>query len=559
MTRRREALAAALTAAAALVVAALVLEVWKADLRAPFADTGDAALNLVLIKDTIENAWYFENSHLGAPAGLELYDYPVINGEALSVALFHLLAIGSNDPALVLNLFFLLTFPLAALTSFLVLRRLGAEPLAAGVCSVLYAVLPYHFVRGEFHVFLAAYYAVPVGAYLALAVLGGDDLLRGRRGALATAGLAALVAVASGSFYYSVFTVILVGAAGILRFVAVRDRRSLVAGGVVVAVIGAVSLLQLAPTIAYRAANGRNETVAKRFAFESEVYALKLTDLLLPIDQHRVGVLARGKESYRIHSPPGDARAASLGLVASLGFVWLVAVVLATLAGRRAPGRHPDLGLLTIVSFLFATIGGLGAFVGSIWPETRAWNRLSVFIAFFCLAAVALGLSRLRSRLRTPLYGAVLAAVLVVGILDQTTSTFAPSYDGVARQWRRDDGFFEQLDERLREGAMVVQLPYETFPEPPNAFNGGYEPARAYLHSDDLRWSYAAMRGRDDWAAANAVKPAPELVPAARRAGFAGILLDRAAAAPTAEPELRRAVGAPELASADGRYVFFRL
>ena len=558
MTRRAEALVAALAAAAALVVAAVVLELWNADLRAPFADTGDATLNLVLIKDTIENTWYFENSHLGAPAGLELYDYPVINGEALNVALFHVLAIGSDDPALILNLFFLLTFPLAALTAFLVLRRLCAEPLAAGVCAVLYAVLPYHFVRGEVHVFLAAYYAVPVGAYLALAVLGGAELLRGRRVMLATAGLATLVGVASGSFYYSVFTVILIAAAGILRFVAARDRRALFAAGVVVAIVGAVSLLQLAPTIAYRAANGRNETVAKRFAFESEVYALKLTDLLLPIDQHRVGALARAKESYRVHSPPGDARAASLGLVASLGFVWLVAAVLAAVAGWRPPGRHPDLGLLTIVSFLFATVGGLGAFAGSVWPETRAWNRLSVFIAFFCLAAVALGLSRLRSSLRTPLYVAVLAAVLLIGVLDQTTSTFAPPYDGVARQWRRDDEFFERLDERLSEGAMVVQLPYETFPEPPNAFNAGYEPAKAYLHSDDLRWSYAAMRGRDDWAALNAVKPAPELVAAARRAGFAGILLDRAAA-PTAEPDLRRVVGAPDLASADGRYVFFRL
>ena len=79
--------------------------------------------------------------------------------------------------------------------------------------AVLYALTPYHFMRGEVHLFLAAYYVVPIGAYLALSVLDG----RARIG-LATAGLAALMAVASGSFYYSAFTVLLVAVAAVLRF-----------------------------------------------------------------------------------------------------------------------------------------------------------------------------------------------------------------------------------------------------------------------------------------------------------------------------------------------------
>jgi hypothetical protein len=548
----------------ALAAAVLVLELWNADLRVPFADTGDAALNLFFIKDVLENPWYFENPRLGAPHGLELYDYPVVNGETLNLLLFHLLGIGSDDPALVMNLFFLLTFPLTALIAFLVLRRLGAERWAALVCAVLYAVLPYHFIRGEVHLFLAAYYMVPIGAYLAVAVLSGDELLGGRRRTAMTIGLAALVAVASGSFYYSAFTVVLVAAAALLRFVGTRDRRAFLPAGVVVGAVLAVSLVQLAPTLAYRAANGTNDQVAKRFTFESEVYSLKLTQLVLPLDEHRIDAVGEIKRRYSSRFPAGDATPATLGAVATVGFLWLLAVVLAAIVGQRPRGRHPALAALALVSLLFAMTGGLGVLAGLVWSQTRAWNRLSIFIAFFALAAVALGLGALGRRLaRPPLYAAVLAVVLVGGVLDQTSSTFAPSYALVKSQWGHDRDFFRSLEARLPDGARVVHLPYEPFPEPPPGARPFYEPAKAYVHTDDLRWSYAAMKGRpEDWVAPLAGRPTSDVLAAARERRFAYVLVDRLAYPDSGagiEAELRQQLGADPQRSRNGRYLLWRL
>jgi hypothetical protein len=93
---------------------------------------------------------------------------------------------------------------------------------------------------------------------------------------------------------------------------------------------------------------------------------------------------------------------------------------------------------------------------------------------------------------------------------------------------------------------------------------GEYEPAKAYLHADEeLRWSWGAMRGRsDDWAVTVAGKPAAEVVSAARREGFTGVLLDRAAlgqAAPATEAAFRVAVGNGPAQISNGRYVLFRL
>ena len=83
-----------------------------------------------------------------------------------------------------INVFFLLTFPLVGLAAYLVLRRLTLSPNVAIVCSILYALLPYHFLRGEGHLLLSAYYAVPLGAWLVLSVLADRPLFGTRRAAL---------------------------------------------------------------------------------------------------------------------------------------------------------------------------------------------------------------------------------------------------------------------------------------------------------------------------------------------------------------------------------------
>ncbi|MGH2996334.1 MAG: hypothetical protein ACRDM9_08465, partial [Gaiellaceae bacterium] len=156
-----------------------------------------------------------------------------------------------------------------------------------------------------------------------------------------------------------------------------------------------------------------------------------------------------------------------------------------------------------------------------------------------------------------------LLAVLAVGLYDQTTPAYRPPYEISEGLWDQDRAFARTLEQRLPDRAMVAQLPYETFPEPPAARQAVYEPIKPYFHSDSLRWSWGAMRGRpEDWAATIADKPAAEVVAAARQEGFAGILVDRLGYADDGaamDADLRRALGAEPLGSPNGRYLFWRL
>jgi phosphoglycerol transferase len=582
--RLRGALEATAPALLALGLAALVLELWRARLSVPFEySSNDANYQLMLVKGVLEHGWWFVNGSLGAPAGQQLYDFAV-GADNLQILLVKALGTVSSDPAVVANLFYLASFPLCALTAFWVLRWAGIGRGPAVVCSVLYSLLPYHFGRGEHHAFLAAYYAVPPGCYLALAVAwrrplferrpGGGRLARlASRRSLIT--VASCVAVAStGTIYYSAFTVLLVAAAAAIGFAVLPRRATLATGGAVIALIGVVLAINLAPTYVYSLAHGRNPVVARRQARESEVLGLKLAQLVLPNDRHRVAGLAGVSDRYMRSAPPGtplESYDASLGFIGAGGLLWLLGIAAARcLPGgrRRRATRVPDAAAaLTVVAVLVGTVGGLSVvFAYVLSPQLRAWNRISIFIGFLAFLAVAYLLDRLARRLGAGRAGragfaAILIGVLAFGVLDQTSPGFTPAYEALAAHYRADARFVATVERRLPRRAEVFQLPYVEFPESAmvNA-ERNYDPLVGYLHSRRLRWSYGAMKGRPaDWPAATTTLRLGEVLPGVAAAGFDGVYVDHygyAQPGRTVDPALRRVLGVRAFDGSRGRIAF---
>ncbi len=164
-------------AAAALtsIVLVPVLRLWRADLSVPFDYGLDAKFGLMVVKAITDHGWYQPNSSVGAPYGQQLYDFP-LGPDHVNFALVKLMTLFTSDAPAVFNLFYLLSFPMTAFASVVVLRRLGLSRGSALVASVLFAFLPYHFFKGERHLLLAAYTAVPVGCLLLLRQLRGEPL-----------------------------------------------------------------------------------------------------------------------------------------------------------------------------------------------------------------------------------------------------------------------------------------------------------------------------------------------------------------------------------------------
>jgi phosphoglycerol transferase len=217
---------------------------------------------------------------------------------------------------------------------------------------------------------------------------------------------------------------------------------------------------------------------------------------------------------------------------------------------------------------LLATVGGFsGVIAYLVTPQLRAWARMSIFIEFFALAAVAVLADQLAIRRGMRVGGAVLATLLVIGFLDQTNAGSVPEYAATAARYRSDAALVKTLEAKLPRGARVFELPYEPFPEPQPAFAppdlGPYDMARPYLHSHHLRWSYGLMKGRaGDWQAALVALPPALVARALVAAGFSGIYVDRGGYADGAAyvvNALSEATGAQPISSPDGRLAFVDL
>ena len=138
------------------------MKLWKASLAVPFGylPGGDALCYSIIVKGLIDNGWYWQNHFLGMPTGLDLYDFPLSDG--IHFLFIKFLSLFSTNYAVVLNLYFLLNFPLTALTSLFVFRRFGLSYGPSIVGSLLFTFLPYFFRRGEGHFFYALCYPIPL-------------------------------------------------------------------------------------------------------------------------------------------------------------------------------------------------------------------------------------------------------------------------------------------------------------------------------------------------------------------------------------------------------------
>lgn len=566
---RREAGLALVTAFAALALLVPVLQLWRAAWNVPFSYQGDATYHLSVAKALVDFGGSSTNPALGAPFAQVIHDMP-LGGDRLHLVLLQGLAWLTGDATVTVNLFFVLSFPLVAVAALLVLRRLRVSAAPAVVGGLLYAFLPYHFARGEHHLFLSGYYTVPIAVYLALRLLDGRAA-RPCSGSSMLLWAAGCVLVGSGGAYYGPMSALLVAAAALAAYARNRSRPLLRAGILTVGLILGTFLVNLAPSLWYVQQHGANTAVARHPA-ESEHYGMKLAGLLLPREDHRLPGFANLAASFRNPSPVPSERGQALGLVTAAGLAYLLGVAALTLAGRRSfsdSDRH--LSFVAVAAVAVGTVGGLSSLVALFAsPVIRSWNRLSIYVAFVALVALA-GLAdrlwaHLRARGHRPVaWVAMLGMVLAVGVLDQTSVADVPRYATVAAEYRSDAGFVAGLEANLPAAAMLFQLPVRAFPELRGPADMKVsDPFRPYLHSSDLRWSFGGVQGRPtaDWQRPLAVQPVDSLLPRLAALDFSGVVVDRFGyddRAAVLETALRAQLGEPTEVSPDGRFSFFDL
>lgn len=559
---------AALAAAAALacvIFAAWIYRFNEVPLEVPLAYSGDALYYGALIKGVIENGWYLHNPSLGAPFGLDMGPFPM--SDNTHFAMLWLIGLFTDEFGSALNVFYLTSFATAAISAFVSMRWMGLNRLFSLCGAILYSLQAYHFLRGG-HLFLASYFCLPIFSAFAMGIFAATE--SSQLSTKSLLGYALLLAVAAGcGIYYALFASLLIGFAAIAGSVehgCWRPMRLGLAAGLIILIATTASLAPHLQAIHDTTLDGN---LTQRDAVETERYGLRMIQMALPTPFHQNDSFRKQADEYRSRAPNvTENRTASIGLIAFLGFMGSLIYVL-----QRFPAQDPTLrrlGVLNLIAFLFATIGGFASlFAWFATAQFRAPNRISILIAFLSLCFFLLILQNAlkkirRGTLRHAASFAAFLAILAFGTWDQSLakSNLLKSNQVI---YEHDRASADAIMHHLSPGSRVYQLPYVPFPEAaPLHAEGHTGLMRRFLHSKGIAWSYGSMKfsAVDQWIRRMELSPLRERLGKLAASDFDAVLVERRAYADngkSVEAELQDYLGPPAMTCPDQSCSLFRL
>jgi phosphoglycerol transferase len=518
------------------ILANILLSGWSSgitpNLSFPFIYAGDGFFTGWGIQRLIEG-WVWENDRSGYPFGSNFHDFP--GSDFGSLLVLKILGSITGEYFNALNIYVLLSFPLAFVSAFIVQIRFGLNRYFATSSALLFAFLPFHFFRLA-HLFYLFYFVIPIFFYYSFKIFSCENTQKENRVFNLKNVIAFFILLLISSFgvYYALFGMIVIAVGGIAGAFKLWSFKPLILSIIAIAIIAFGVFLNLAPSIINNVKNGPNSEVAVRNIAEAEIYGFKLAQLVLPRDDHRVPHLAAITKKYSESAPLiNENRTATLGLFGSIGLFLAGCVLAANSAGRSAESRISFLALISLVLFLSGTIGGLGSlFAMTITSSIRGWNRISPFLSFSCLAIFFFILQNYLSFLRNSkaLYPFAAFCILLIGIYDQTVPADPSTIANTKNRFEADRSFIQEIERNIESNSPIYQLPYMPFPEsPPINSLGDYELGLGFVHSKTLRWSYGGMKGRpgDLFYRELGKKPISEQLPFIKKLGFKGIYVDR--------------------------------
>jgi len=483
-------------------------------------DKGDVVHALAIMKavgdgEFVPLAWKKVNS-LGAPHTANWNDFPMVE-ELLGVfygllgRLFGLFG-GLNAGTIIAHL--------SAAAAFYVVARWEDSDLPwAFLAALAYGLAPFIFAQSPFHITTEYVWHIPLFLPIWRWIATEPGIVWGSRRFWFAVAVGFITGLQS-PYWTNILCQLTLLGAGIMYW----RNGSWPAFKSALAVIGAAALafaLMNLDTWTYRLTEGANPGALSREYKWMEIYGLKLVDLVIPPVTHRSDALAAFAIRHKIGDPTKGIPPASplqdegsyLGIVGLLALGW----VAWTAISDAVKGRANDIPLaawqvLWIV--LCFTTGGLNAILGALgFTLFRTGQRYSIVILAISLLYAAQRLTAWQRRAAAgkaadQVWITVLTAAAALGLVilwDQVPR--APSREQtamLARQVAADREFTEKMEAALPTGAMVFQMPVMEFPESPIPGVPPYDHFRPYLYSQNLRYSFGSMKGREreKWQAA---------------------------------------------------------
>lgn len=475
----------------------------------------------------------------------------------------------TSNPIRTVNIYYLLVYYLCGLAALWALRELGISWTLAVAGALVYALLPYHFMRSINHLSVGNYALVPLFVLVCMWVRdrGVDATDTARVGGhplpWARIGIVLLLTVSWGltnDYYVMMFFLFLWFAALAGSHGLSRKRPLAAAGFITLALVVAFRLRGLLVRLSWGDYKGINFGSFQLSGYGAdESYPLKLIQMLLPGPSNRIHALRRINDVYSAAHPlVNENRTDALGLALAIGLIALLAV--AFFGSSHASTRDRFLGRGVLFGLLIGAMGGIGTIItelswhvfGGRFPlsQARAWNRVYVFVAFIVVVFVATHADDWLRHMRTraaqaghATLGAILGAVLAIAITGGTLYYQIPHLGhqwiaGNNQRYLTDKVFFSKLDQHYPSAYKVFYWP-AVIPWGGNYGKAYYTIAyHPLIASQKLVTSYGGAPGTQaaKWLDATAKLPPRQLLDVLCKEGFDGVLTFKRALRPQDEP-----------------------
>ena len=469
-----------------------------------------------LVRTIKEFGYTLINHRSGGLSGGDMFDY--VYSDKLSFIIVKLISLFVDNVYVITNLLYFSAHFLIATTAFISCKRIGIKSKYALVVSVLYTFTCFIQMR-LMHMWLVQYYTLPLACMIAIDI-GRGTLDEKERKIFPVYLLVSFVCGFTG-MYYAFFSCAVFGIGMLIHLFDEKQfcREKLIKPFMCILSCSFAVLINVIPNLVYHLINGPSplSEYSQRSGAESEYYALKLVQLLLPRPAHRIPLLAQINAMYAASYPlVTENNTVALGVVAGVGF--LIALIEVIIGKSKA---SVEARMITAV-FLVATVGGIGSVISVFifWPM-RCYNRFSLVIMFLSLVLVVGYLSRLIERRvnNRVVSGAILAIIILTGFLDQTKPFTLPDYT----PFESDRNFIHYIENQMEPDDMIFVLPVLNWPG-----GSSYKNHIGYIESDHLKWSYGAMQGREEavWQQKVAAEDADLMIQTLRNTGYDGIYFD---------------------------------
>ena len=553
-----------------------ILKVWSIKLEIPIAYSGDGLFLSYNVKNIQDFGWWFTNSNTGAPFNSKLYDYPFYF-DSLFLFIFKLILVFVKNWGKAINIFYIGIFPTTSVISYYVMRKLKINIIKSFLGSLYFTFLPYRFFRGGNHFYLSCYFLIPLMFLFLYGFYTSNEKFKIKEFIRKYKKLLLLILIPLGGIYYTFFFCFFL----IITFISKKNLNKINFFNKLYeiicyyVIIFFTMFLMYIPGLIYRISNGKNIEAPNRSPIEADVYSLTISRLFISSKYTNVLGFHRIKseiEEYLKYLTRGEGTGTEyLGFIGIIGFLCLI--ILLFIKFKKIDNKILLIRNLNISAILLSVASGFGfLFALIISPQIRAYNRISVFIAYFSILCICLFLSKAYKNINSIFYKRIFKITIILlfslSILEQIPDniTYKDSRIKYSKNFNSDKAFVENIEKQLGDKGMVFQLPYFKFPENGNINKlGDYELFKGYLFSKNLKWSYGGYRGResDQWNAYITSLPINEILEKISIVGFNGLYIDKKAYTQEEfsklENKIKNLIKKEPYVSSNNELVFFNL